>query len=181
MSSHIFLGLLILIMAIAMTAKGAYAKSTLVQQLAHCAEIVKDQDRLACYDELARKNLPYKPEYSRHQFIQPPASFLDSSLVSEPWKSEYTLTVRSFVELISHAVMENKMPVEVLGWSRGKKDYVLHIKMQTPVNLYFLPREADSKKISMSLLRDVKMDGYTLGADQFILAIAAMVPDNETK
>lgn len=158
----------------------AYAQTTLSQQLEHCAAIGNNQDRLTCYDKLARKNSSSEGQPRGHKFIQPPVSFLDSHLVAEPWKAEYTLTVRSFVDLISHAVMEDKKHVTVQGWSRDKRDYVLHITMHTPVKLHFLPRESARDDMSMSLLRDVKMDGYTLGADQFIIAIAAMVPDKKT-
>lgn len=154
-----------------------YAKTTVNQLLARCAEIDNNQKRLACYDKLVHTELGRKGQVGTHQFIQPPKSFLDSMLVSEPWKAEYTLTVQSFVDLISHAVLEDKTPVTVQGWSREKEDYVLHIKMKSPVELHFLMRKSHGKTVSMSLLRDVKMDGYTLGADQFIMSIAAMVPD----
>lgn len=154
-----------------------YAETSLSKQLAYCAAIGNDQKRLACYDELVRSNSSHEGQSKGQKFIQPPATFLDSHLVAEPWKAEYTLTVRSFVDLISHAVMEDKKRVTIQGWSRDKREYILHITMQTPVKLHFLPRKSAKGDRSMSLLRDVKMKGYTLGADQFIMTIAAMVPD----
>jgi hypothetical protein len=154
-----------------------YAETTLSEQLVRCAAIGDNEKRLTCYDKLVRNNSFYVSQPQGQKFIQPPATFLDSHLVAEPWKVEYTLTVRSFVDLISHAVMEDKKRVTVQGWSRDKRDYILHITMQTPVKLHFLPRKSAKGDMSMSLLRDVKMKGYTLGADQFIMTIATMVPD----
>jgi len=158
----------------------ASANTSLSQQLAHCAALGNDQKRLACYDELARSVVSSDSQAQGFEFIQPPASFLNSKLVAQAWKTEYTLTVRRFVGLISQAIMDNKQRVTVQGWSRDKHDYVLHITMRDPVNLHFLPRESGAEKISMSLLRDVNMDGHTISAGQFILIIAAMVPDERT-
>ncbi len=173
--------ILVLLLAAIPAVNGVSAETSLTQQLTHCAMLGSDQARLACYDELAHHVSPNASQAKGLDLIQPPATFLDSHLVAEPWKAEYSLTVRSFVDLISQAVMENKKPVTVEGWSRDKRDYVLHITMQTPVKLHFLPRESAGDDMSMSLLRDVKMDGYTLGADQFILTIATMVPDKKTE
>lgn len=156
------------------------ANTSLSQQLAHCAALGNDQKRLACYDKLARDVTFNDSQAQGSEYIQPPASFLDSKLVAQAWKMEYTLTVRRFVGLISQAIMDNKQRVTVQGWSRDKHDYVLHITMRDPVNLHFLPRESGADKISMSLLREVSMDGHTIGAGQFILIIAAMVPDEKT-
>ena len=156
-----------------------YAVTSLSQQLAQCAAIGNNQDRLVCYDKLARNNSSAVGQSLGHKFIQPPASFLDSNLVAEAWKAEYTLTVRSFVDLISHAVMEDKKHVTVQGWSRDKQDYVLHITMRKPFKLYFFPRPATRQTTPMSLLRDVTMYGYLVGAEQFVVIIAAMVPDEE--
>jgi len=153
-----------------------FAENSLPQQLADCAALDNDHKRLACYDELSKKNTFNDDKLQNEKFIEPPASFLDSHLVAEPWKAEYSLTVRSFVDLISHAITENNKPVIVQGWSKDKQDYVLHIRIQEPVDLHFLPRKSAAAGMPMSLLRDVKMDGYTLGADQFILVVAAMVP-----
>lgn len=171
--------ILFLCLAAAPAVNSASAENSLTQQLTDCAVLGSDQARLACYDELARHVAPNTSQSQRFDLIQPPATFLDSHLVAEPWKAEYSLTVRSFVDLISHAITEDKKPVTVQGWSRDKRDYVLHITMQTPLKLHFLPRESAKDDMLMSLLRDVKMDGYTLGADQFILIIAAMVPDKK--
>lgn len=157
-----------------------FAKTSLSQQLAHCAAIDNGQQRLACYDELAHRNSVKASQSAGQQFIQPPSTFLDSHLVAERWKEEYTLTVRSFVDLISHTVMENGKHITVQGWSRDKSDYVLHITMKKPVKLHFLPRPSVKGKKPMSLLRDVKMDGYIAGADQFIMTIAAMDTDKKT-
>jgi len=178
-TSRIFI--LILFLTAVSAANGAPAETSLTQQIAHCAALGTDQKRLTCYDELARHVSANTGQSQRLELIQPPATFLDSNLVAEPWKAEYSLTVRSFVDLISHAVMEDKKHVTVQGWSRDKDDYVLHITMQTPVELHFLPRESARDAMSMSLLRDVKMDGYTLGADQFILTIAAMASDKKAE
>lgn len=171
--------ILFLFLATQAKVSDVYAETSLSQQLARCAAIDNNQKRLACYDKLARSHSSDEGQSRSHQFIQPPAAFLDSHLVAEPWKAEYTLTVRSFAELISQAVMKDKKPVTVQGWSRDKGDYVLNITMKTPLQLHFLPRKSASQDMAMSLLRDVKMNGYTLGADQFILTIAAMVPDKK--
>lgn len=157
----------------------AFASTLLSQQLANCALIRNNQARLACYDALASNTKTSKGQNPAEHFIQPPEAFLKSHLVSEPWKAEYTLSVKSFVDLISQAVMEDKKLVTVQGWSRDKHEYVLHITMQGPVKLHFLPRDSGKGDKSMSLLKDVKMNGYSLGADQFILTIAAMVPDKK--
>ncbi|MEJ2441004.1 MAG: hypothetical protein P8Z72_15275 [Gammaproteobacteria bacterium] len=156
-----------------------FAETSLSQQLAHCAAIGNSQERLACYDELAQQNSANAGQSAGPKFIQPPATFLDSHLVSHRWKAEYTLTVRSFVDLISHTVMENGKHITVQGWSRDKNDYVLHITMRKPVKLHFLPGPSTKGDKSMSLLRDVKMDGYISGADQFIMTIAAMDTDKK--
>lgn len=173
------LALLLTLAALAVV-NDAFAETALSQKLAHCAGLSNDRARLACYDELARDHSPDINKPRVLKFIQPPATFLDSHLVAEPWKAEYTLTVRSFVDLISQAVMEDKKHVTVHGWSRDKHGYILHITMKKPVELHFLRREPAKGAMSMSLLRDVKMDGYTLGADQFIMIIATMVPDKKT-
>lgn len=168
---------LLLSIAAVPTVNGTSAATTLSQQLARCAALGNDQDRLACYDALAR-NVSANAGQAQHlDLVQPPATFLDSRLVAEAWKAEYKLTVRGFAELISHAVMENKKRVTVQGWSRDKRDYVLNITMRTPVKLHFLPRKSARKGTSMSLLREVTMNGHTIGAGQFIMIIAAMVPD----
>lgn len=156
-----------------------FAKPSLSQQLAHCAAIKNSQKRLACYDKLAHQTSASKVHSADLHFIQPPSTFLDSHLVSERWKLEYTLTVRSFVDLISHTVMKNRKHITVQGWTRDKNDYVLHITMKKPLKLHFLPRTSAKGEKSMSLLRDVKMDGYIAGADQFILTIAAMDTDKK--
>ena len=155
------------------------AQTTLSQQLARCAALGNDQERLACFDQLSR-TVSANTEQSQYcEFIQPPATFLDSSLVTEAWKKDYSLTIRSFVDLIAHAVMENHKHVTVQGWSRDKQDYVLHITMRKPIKLYFFPRPATRQTTPMSLLRDVTMYGYLVGAEQFVVIIAAMVPDEE--
>jgi len=180
MSRFIAIYPLVLFLAMVPAKYGDAAEASLAQQLADCAALGTDQARLACYDALARKMSSETSHAQSRDFIQPPAAFLDSQLVAEAWNPEYTLTVRSFVDLIAQAVLENRQPVTVQGWSRDRRDYVLHITMKTPVKLHFLPRDPAGAGASMSLLRDVKMDGYTLGADQFILIIAAMVPDKKT-
>jgi len=176
------LKLFILFLSIATQAmiNDSFAETSLSEQLARCAAIGNKQDRLACYDALAR-NVSSNASQTRHlDLIQPPATFLDSHLVAEAWKAEYKLTIRGFVNLISHAVMNNKQRVTVQGWSRDKQDYVLHITMRTPVKLHFLPRKSDNENTPMSLLREVTMDGYTIGAGQFIFIIAAMNPNENT-
>lgn len=142
--------------------------------MARCAAIGNDQERLACFDELARNVSSNNSQAQRHDFIQPPAGFLGSQLVTKAWKAEYKLTVRGFVELISHAVMDNKQRVTVQGWSRDKRDYVLNITMRAPVKLHFLPRKSANDNTPMSMLREVTMDGHTIDAGQFIVIIAAM-------
>jgi len=74
--------------------------------------------------------------------------------------------------------MDNGKHVTVQGWSRNKHEFVLNITMRTPVQLRFLPRESAKENTSMSLLREVTMDGYTIDAGQFIMVIAAMGPDD---
>lgn len=156
------------------------AETRLVQQFTHCAAMGNDQKRLACYDELTRSVVHDNTQAQDNEFIQPSARFLESHLVTEAWKDEYTLTVRKFVDLIAHAIMENKQRVTVQGWSRDKGEYVLHITMRTPVSLYFLPRNPGGGDTPMSLLRDVTMDKRMFSAEQFVLIIAAMVPDDKT-
>ena len=175
---QLFLSLLLLTVVPAVNS--ASAETTLSQQLARCTALSNDQARLACFDALARNVSTYAGPSHRLDLIQPPATFLDSQLVAEAWKTEYKLTVRSFVELISHAVLENKQHVTVQGWSRDKHEYVLHITLRTPVKLHFLPREAANDNSPMSLLREVTMDGYTISAEEFIDIIAAMDSDEKT-
>jgi hypothetical protein len=165
---------LFLYLAAVPVVNAASAETSLTQQLAHCAALGSDQARLACYDALARNVSSNASQFHRLDLIQPPASFLDSRLVAEAWKVEYKLTVRSFVELITHAVMDNKQRVTVQGWSRDKRDYVLTITMRTPVYLHFFPRESGNANTPMSLLREVTMDGHTVSAEEFIFIIAAM-------
>lgn len=159
---------------------GASAEPSLSQQLTLCSALGNDQARLACYDGLARNASRNTDQFNRIDRIQPPAKFLDSRLVAEPWKAEYNLTVRGFVDLISQAVMDNKKRVTVQGWSRDKLDYVLNITMRTPVMLHFSLREPAMGNVQMSLLRDVTMEGYTISAEEFIFIIAAMVPNKNT-
>jgi len=161
-------------------AYGATAETMLTRQLARCAGLGNDRQRLACYDELARKQSPTAGQSQDLDRIQPPASFLDSRLVAVPWKAEYHLTVRGFVRLIAHAVMDSGKHVTVQGWSRDRHDYVLNITMRNPLELHFLPRKSARGNTSMSLLREVTMDGYTIDAGQFIIIIAAMAPDENT-
>lgn len=165
-----------LFLALSLMANTVFAESTLSQQLAACAALDNDHNRLACYDKLSKKNIFNVGKVQGEKFIHPPPSFLDSHLVAVRWKAEYSLTVRSFVDLIAHAVMENNKPVTVQGWSKDKKDYVLHIRMKKPVALHFFPRQSAAASMPMSLLRNVIRDGYTLDADQFIMIVAAMVP-----
>jgi len=163
-----------MLLLVAGAANSAYAESTLTEQLLRCANFDNDQMRLDCYDQLVRNRVsqvkPTKP-YAR---IQPPADFLDSRLVAVPWIAEYDLSVREFVKLISHAVLDDGKHISVQGWSRDKQDYVFNITMRTPVTLHFLPRASEMKSPPMSLLREVTMDGNTISAGQFILIIAAM-------
>jgi hypothetical protein len=169
--------ILFLFLAAVPAVNAASEETPLTQQLAHCAALGNEQERLACYDELAR-NVSSKASQSHHiDRIQPPATFLDSRLVAEAWKAEYKLTVRDFVELITQAVMDNKQRVTVQGWSRDKRDYVLTITMRTPVRLHFLPREPANDDTPMSLLREVTMDGNTISAEEFIFIITAMASD----
>lgn len=172
--------ILFLFLVAALAVNAATAETSLTKKLAHCAALGSDLARLACYDELARNVLSNASQSHSFDRIQPPATFLDSRLVAETWKAEYKLTVRGFVELIAHAVMDNKKRVTVQGWSRDERDYVLNITMRTPVRLHFLPRESANDNTPMSLLREVTMDGYTISAEEFILNIAAMVPDENT-
>lgn len=159
---------------------GASAETSLTQHLTQCAALGNDDARLACYDGLAR-NVMSHASHSRHvDLIQPPVTLLDSLLVTEAWKADYTLTLRGLVELLSKAVMDNKQRVTVQGWSRDNRDYVLHITMRTPVELHFLPRESADETTPMSLLREVTMDGHTIDAEQFVLITAAMVADDTT-
>ena len=169
--------LIVLFIAAVLPVNSACAQSSLSEQLAQCAAVDNDQARLACYDALVRSETSVTGPKPHDNFIQPPAAFLDSSLVAEAWKSDYHLKVRGFVKLISHAVMENKKPVTIQGWTRDNHDYVLHITMRTPIDLHFLPREVTNAKTSMSLLREVTMGDHTVGAGEFILIIAAMNPD----
>jgi len=164
-------------LAVNAAAYGASAETTLPRQMARCAELGNDRQRLACYDELARNAASSAGRSQGPVRIQPPASFLDSHLVAVPWKAEYHLTVRDFVRLITHAVMDSGKHVIVQGWSRDRHDYVLSITMRSPLELHFLPRESATGDISMSLLREVTMDGYAIDAGQFIMIIAAMAPD----
>lgn len=173
--SRLFFLFLTLTTLFAVTA--ASAQTALSQQLKRCAAIGNDQERLACFDKLSRTVSANAEQAQYCEFIQPPASFLDSNLVTETWKQDYSLTVRSFVDLISRAVMENHKRVTVEGWSRDKQDYVLNITMNTPMKLHFFPRQSGKQDISMSLLREVTMDGYLISGEQFIITIAAMVPD----
>ncbi len=159
---------------------GASAATALTQQLARCAALGSDDARLACYDELARTTASNISQSRHVDFIQPPVTLLDSRLVTEAWKADYTLTLRGLVDLLAKAVMENKQRVTIQGWSRENRDYVLHLTMSTPVELHFLPRESSEASMPMSLLREVVMDGHTLDAGQFILITAAMVPDETT-
>ncbi|MGD8566595.1 MAG: hypothetical protein PVJ39_00720 [Gammaproteobacteria bacterium] len=168
--------ILLLFLAVVPALNGAQAKTSVARQLARCAAISNEQQRLACYDELARKVSSNAGQSPGLHFIQPPASFLDSRLVSAPWKAQYTLTVRSFVKLISQAVMGNGKKISIQGWTRDERHYVLNITMRTPVKLRFLPREVAKKDTPMSLLKEVTMDGETVSAEEFIMVIAAMVP-----
>lgn len=170
----------LLLLATVPAINGATAASSLTQQLTDCAVLVSDDARLACYDELARTTSANVSQSHHVDFIQPPVTLLDSRLVTEAWKAEYTLTLRGLVELLAKAVMDNKQHVTIQGWSRENRDYVLHITMRTPVELHFLPREPSEASMPMSLLRDVIMDGHTVDAGQFVLITAAMVPDETT-
>ena len=177
MKSTLRLLISLLLICAVPAASAASTQATLAQQLVRCASLDNDQQRLACYDALAH-SASSGGQLAKHlEIIQPPAAFLKSRLVAEPWKEEYHLTIRGFVDLISHAKLESGKRVTVQGWSRDKHDYVLHITMDNPVQLHFLPRDIKGNSTPMSLLREVTMDGYTMGAGQFIMVIAAMVPD----
>lgn len=167
---------LLLFLSAAPAANGAPDTTALTEQLVHCATLSDNRQRLACYDDLARSLTSNTGQSQSIDFIQPPASFLDSRLVAVRWKTDYKLTVRSFVDLISQAVTGEGRKVTVQGWTRDKHQYVLHITVRTPVKLQFLPREDAKQGPPMTLLQEVTMDGQTVSAEEFIMVIAAMVP-----
>lgn len=150
--------------------------NALTEQLVHCAALSDNRQRLACYDDLARSVTSDTGQSQSLDFIQPPASFLDSRLVAVRWRTDYKLTVRGFVELISQAVTGDGKKVTVQGWTRDERHYILHITVRRPVKLRFLPREGAKQGPPMSLLKEVTMDGQTVSAEEFIMVIAAMVP-----
>jgi hypothetical protein len=174
--THRFITFLLLLLGAAPAVHSASEKTALIEQLAQCAALSDNQQRLTCYDDLVRNLASNTGQSQDPDLIQPPASFLDSRLVAVPWKTEYSLTVRSFVELISQAVMGNGKKVTVQGWTRDERHYILNITMRTPVKLRFLPREGAKQDTPMSLLKEVTMDGETVSAEEFIMVIAAMVP-----
>lgn len=158
----------------------ASVRINLSKEISRCASMVDSKRRLECYDGIAKVVSIANRQSQSSKYIQPSASFLESRLVEEKWKSEFKLTVKAFVKSISQAVMKNKKHVTVQGWSRENGDYVLHITMKNPVNLYFKPRDTARGEAPMTLLRDVSMDGYTISAWQFIITISSMFPDEET-
>lgn len=150
-------------------AHGASPATTITQ----CSKISDTAQRLSCYDHLAQEqNQSSKPEY-----IQPEAAFLDSQLVVTPWVAEYTLSVRDFAKLIAQAEFDGGKKIKIHGWARDGDDYILNITMRSPLQLRFSPRITASQAIPMSLLRKVMIDGEPTNASQFVMVIAAMVPD----
>ena len=141
----------------------------------NCAVQTDSLKRLVCYDSLAEKfELNKNPDY-----IQPDKKFLSSKLVVTPWKPEYTLSVKDFVNLISSAVLEDGSKIKVKGWTRDDDRYVLSIVMRAPIKLTFLPADKKQVKENMSLLEPVLVQGRETEASQFVMVIATMVPDGQ--
>ena len=150
--------------------------SEIKNDLKKCAMEQTALKRLDCYDALAKK---YQL-VTQQNFIEPPEEFLTSKLTVTPWNSEYTLTVDGFVKLIKSAVMDDGEKIEVHGWTRQGRDYVLNITMRRPLRLRFLPLETATDDIPMSLLRNLIIDGETTDPGLFITTIASMVPDENS-
>jgi len=141
--------------------------------LVTCSNLNKTETRLACYDSLA-SSLQAAPKV---KYIQPSDQFLKSKLVTTPWVPDLSLTVSSFVDLISQAVMENHKKIIINGWTRQDQLYVLNIDMGVPVELKFQLRGTDEVKSGMSLLQKPLYKGQSMNAELFVFTIASMVPD----
>lgn len=168
------IGMLLLLVAQSTHASGQ--ESELEKGLKRCSNKQAALDRLNCYDRLVEKHqLVVKQKY-----IRPPAKFLSSKLTATPWHDEYKLTVEDFVNLIKAAVMEDGEKIDVHGWTKQGRDYVLNITMRRPLHLRFLPFESATDEIPLSLLRKLIIDGEATDPELFITTIASMVPDKKT-
>lgn len=151
--------------------------STLEVDMLTCAKLIKSDTRLACYDSLAN-SLQTVPKI---KYIQPSKQFLDSSLVTTPWVTDFSLTINGFVDLISRAVAENNKKIIINGWTRQDQLYVLSIDMGVPVELKFQQHSIDAATPAMSLLKAPLYKGQTMNAELFVFTIASMVPDKKEK
>ena len=126
--------------------------SELEKAIRSCSMQSNEKLRLECYDTIAKT----RQLTNTRNYIQPGINFLNSKLVVTAWEPEYSLTISDFVDLIDHATMENGHKVKALGWTKRGNYYVLHIMMQTPVEVQFLPRETDNNEVSMSLMKEIR-------------------------
>ena len=156
---------------------GGLAASELKDDIQKCTREQAALKRLDCYDRLAEKfNLVTKFDY-----INPPEEFLSSKVTVTPWTYDYRLTVEGLVKLIENAVMADGEKIEIHGWTRQGRDYVLNITMRRPMRLKFLPFETATDDIPLSLLRKLVVDGEATDPELFITTIASMVPDEKIR
>ena len=155
----------------------------ILPRLSACEEISDNARRLACYDglvqQLRKQAVQDLLNKSEPQLLsQPDPEVLGSSLQT-PDDDALRLSVKSFVDMIKVAQLDEGGGIKILGWQQlDKNNYILWLKMRgrTGLTIQFYEK-SPQQKVAVSVLEAVVMQGQQVDPGMFIMSIAAMGPE----